>query len=185
MFFKQKCSQNWGELKCWNFLLQLIAKKLLHSSNFVSARIASHPMKVVGKFLFQTWWQCEVNSILQEPGRLSRGSPQCQFLYKISPAMMEPAPAHLKAFDTCKDPAHPLDDKEADKLNAVWLRPWSGKIKFCLQLLQRLMAAAPSSCHAQSPGRAQGTLPKVSLCSWDNLGLPKTPLALLPPLSNK
>lgn len=93
-------------------LLQLIAKKMLHSSNFVTAGIAFHHIKVAGKFLFHTSWQCEVNSILQEPGRLLRGFLQCQFLYKISPAMMEPAPGHLKAFDTCKDPAHPLDDKK-------------------------------------------------------------------------
>lgn len=67
---------------------------------------------MVGMFHFHTFWQGEVNSTLWESGRLSSGSLWCWLLYKISPDKMEPAPGHLKAFDTCKDPVHLLDDKK-------------------------------------------------------------------------
>lgn len=153
-FFKRRCSQNQRELKCWNSLLQQIAKELLHSSNFITTRIAFYHIKAVGKF-FHTSRQPEVNSMLQEPGRLSGESLWCWLLYKISPAKMEPVSGHLEAFDTCKDPMHPLDDKKkAKKWNAAWLKAWSEKIKFCHQLLKWLLATALCSF---SPGHKNGS----------------------------
>jgi len=67
---------------------------------------------MVGKFLFHTLWQGEVNSALHKSGRLAMGFLQSWLHFKFSPAEMECASGHLKAFDTCRNPMRPLDGEK-------------------------------------------------------------------------